>query len=202
MSRYLGPKNRIARRLGAPIFGPNKYLERKAYPPGEHGPRFRRKVSDYALALAEKQKLRFMYGIQEKQFRRYYETADRRRGITGETLLVLLELRLDNVVYRLGLATTRRAARQMCTHGHIRVNGRRVNIPSFQVRVGDEIEINPRQNSQQLARQNVEASTARPVPEWLQASPAELSGKVISEPTREQIQPIVDERVIVEFYSR
>ena len=202
MARYLGPRNRVARRLGAPVFGPNKCLDRRPYPPGQHGPRFRRKVSDYAVALTEKQKLRSQYDILERQFRRYFEIASRRRGATGEILLQLLERRLDNVVYRLGLAPTRRAARQMTSHGHVRVNGRRVNIPSFSVRPGDAIEVHPRQNSQQLARRNVEASSSRPVPEWLEVDRSAMRGKVLALPTREQIQPIVNERVIVEFYSR
>src|SRR5215472_14100939 len=135
MGRYTGPKTRISRRYGVQIFGPSKSLERKNYPPGMHGPKgSRRKQSDYAIALGEKQKLRFQYGLMEKQFRRIFETALKRRGVTGETLLQLLETRLDNVVYRLGLANTRAAARQLVSHGHVQVNSKNVNVSSFNVK--------------------------------------------------------------------
>src|SRR4029450_4754727 len=130
MDPYTGPRVRISRRFGVPIFGPTKYLERKNYGPGVHGPKSRRKHTDYALGLIEKQKLRYSYGLQERQFRGIYERALRRRGVTGETMLQILETRLDNVVFHLGFANTRAAARQMVTHGHIRVNGRKVDIPS------------------------------------------------------------------------
>src|SRR5215469_11457724 len=135
MARYTGPKTKISRRYGVPLFGASKSLERKNYPPGMHGPKgSRRKQSDYAIALGEKQKLRFQYGLMEKQFRRIFEVALKRRGVTGETLLQLLETRLDNVVFRLGLANTRSAARQLVSHGHVLVNGKSVNISSFNVR--------------------------------------------------------------------
>src|SRR5580765_4067668 len=157
MARYTGPKTKIARRYGVPLFGTSKSLERKNYPPGMHGPKgSRRKQSDYAIALGEKQKLRFQYGLMEKQFRRYFETALQRRGITGETLLQLLETRLDNVVYRLGLANTRRAARQLVSHGHVQVNGRKVNIASYNVRAGDNIGVRENPKSKQLATRNLD----------------------------------------------
>src|SRR5579862_1563691 len=135
MARYTGPKTKISRRFGVPIFGPAKAMERKNYPPGMHGPKgSRRKQSEYAVALAEKQKLRYQYGLLERQFRRYFQTARNRRGVTGETLLQLLETRLDNVVYRLGFANSRNAARQMVSHGHVAVNGRKVNVSSYTCR--------------------------------------------------------------------
>ena len=142
MGRYTGPKTRVSRRYGVPIFGSSKSLERKNYPPGMHGPKgSRRKQSDYAIALGEKQKLRYQYGLLERQFRRIFQNALRKRGVTGETLLQLLETRIDNVVFRLGLANTRSAARQLVSHGHVLVNGRGVNIASYNVKAGDEITI-------------------------------------------------------------
>src|SRR5207237_1763062 len=142
MGRYTGPKTRISRRFGVPIFGPTKSLERKNYPPGMHGPKgSRRKQSDYSVALAEKQKLRYQYGLLERQFRRYFQTALTRRGVTGEILLQLLETRRDNVVFRLGFANSRNSARQMVSHGHVAVNGRKVDVSSFNVTAGDIIEI-------------------------------------------------------------
>src|SRR6202789_2867194 len=139
MARYTGPRTKKTRRYGVPLFGPHKALERRNYPPGMQGDKGCRKQSEYATALGEKQKLRIMYGLLERQFRRYYEIALQRRGVTGETLLQLLETRLDNIVFRLGFANSRRAARQMVGHGHISVNGRRVSIPSYNVKVGDVI---------------------------------------------------------------
>src|SRR3989441_7954154 len=157
MGRYTGPKTKVSRRYGVPIFGSSKALERKNYPPGMHGPKgSRRKQSDYAIALGEKQKLRYQYGLLEKQFRRIFETALRKRGVTGETLLQLLETRLDNVVFRLGLANTRSGARQLVSHGHVLVNGRGVNIASFNVKAGDELAINDTPKSRQLALRNLE----------------------------------------------
>src|ERR1043165_8660715 len=142
MARYTGPKDKISRRFGVPIFGPTKSLERKNYPPGMHGPKgSRRKQSDYSVALAEKQKLRYQYGLLERQFRRYFQTALTRRGVTGEILLQLLETRLDNVVYRLGFANSRNAARQMVSHGHIAVNGRKTDVSSFICKPGDEVAV-------------------------------------------------------------
>src|SRR5438093_6152976 len=142
MARYTGPKTKISRRFGVPIFGPSKSLERKNYGPGMHGPKSaRRKQSEYAIALAEKQKLRYQYGLLERQFRRYFQTALTKRGVTGEILLQLLETRLDNVIYRLGLATSRPAARQLVSHGHVTVNGRKVDIPSYNVKAGDTVSV-------------------------------------------------------------
>src|SRR5881409_82753 len=158
MARYTGPRVRISRRFGLPIFGPSKYLERKNYPPGVHGPKARRKHTDYGLGLIEKQKLRYYYGLLERQFRGVYERALQRRGVTGETMLQILETRLDNVCYHLGFANSRAAARQMVTHGHVKVNGRKVSIPSFALRVNDAVKVKNTTVSRQLATKNLEIS--------------------------------------------
>lgn len=202
MARYKGPRVRISRRFGIPIFGPSKYLERRNYPPGVHGPRYRKKQTEYALALMEKQKLRYFYGLMEKQFRGVYETAARRRGVTGEQMLQILETRLDNVVYHLGFASTRAAARQMVAHGHMLVNGRKVSVPSYALKVNDVVEVKNSNVSRQLATKNMEVSTSRAVPDWLSMNKDEFKGVVMRVPSREDIQPIADEQVIVEFYSR
>ena len=165
MARYTGPKTKVSRRYGVPIFGSSKALERKNYPPGIHGPRgARRKQSDYAIALGEKQKLRYQYGLLERQFRRIFQRALRKRGVTGETLLQLLETRLDNVVYRLGFANTRSAARQLVSHGHVLVNGRRVNVASCNVKAGDEITIKDKPKSRQLVLRNLDLRRLFPCP--------------------------------------
>src|SRR5207253_1524472 len=156
MARYTGPRVRISRRFGVPIFGPSKYLERRNYGPGVHGPKSRRKHTDYGLGLIEKQKLRYYYGLLERQFRGVYERALKRRGVTGETMLQILETRLDSVVCNLGLANTRPAARQLIGHGHVKVNGRKVNISSFAVKVNDVIEIKDSNVSRQMATRNLE----------------------------------------------
>ena len=167
MARYTGPRVRISRRFGIPIFGPTKYLERRNYGPGVHGPKSRRKTTDYGLGLIEKQKLRYYYGLMEKQFRGVYEKAKNKRGITGETMLQILETRLDNVVYSLGYAATRAAARQMVNHGHITVNGRKAAIASFATKVNDVIGVKNHNVSKSLATKNLEVSTSRAVPDWL-----------------------------------
>src|SRR2546425_277931 len=167
MARYTGPRVRISRRFGIPMFGPTKYLERRNYPPGVHGPKSRRKTTDYGLGLIEKQKLRYYYGLMERQFRGVYEKALKRRGVTGEQMLQILETRLDNVVYPLGFANSRAASRQMVAHGHVRVNGRKVSIPSFALRVNDAVEVKNTTVSRQLATKNLEISPSRAVPDWL-----------------------------------
>ncbi|CAN5116713.1 30S ribosomal protein S4 [soil metagenome] len=203
MARYTGPKTKVSRRYGVPLFGPSKSLERKNYPPGMHGPKgSRRKQSDYAVALGEKQKLRYQYGLLEKQFRRIFQTALRKRGVTGETLLQLLETRLDNVVFRIGLANTRSAARQLVSHGHVQVNGRGVNIASYNVKAGDTVSIKDKPKSRQLALRNLELTQIAPVPDWLVADRDALSGKVARIPVRDEMQPMVNEQLIVELYSR
>ena len=202
MARYTGPRVRISRRFGVPIFGPSKYLERRNYGPGVHGPKSRRKHTDYGLGLIEKQKLRYYYGLMERQFRGVYERALRRRGVTGEQMLQILETRLDNVVFHLGFASTRAAARQMVAHGHIKVNGRKVDIPSFSLKVNDVIEAKEGNVSRQLATRNMELSTSRPVPDWLSLNREGFKGIVMRIPTRDEIQPIANEQAVVEFYSR
>lgn len=202
MARYTGPRVRISRRFGIPIFGPSKYLERRPFPPGVHGPKSRRKSTEYGLGLIEKQKLRYYYGLMERQFRGVYEKAMRRRGVTGEQMLQILETRLDNVVFHLGFANTRAAARQMVGHGHITVNGRKVDVSSFALRVNDVIVVKNTSVSRQLATKNLETSTSRSVPDWLSLTKEEFKGVVMRIPTRDEIQPIANEQAVVEFYSR
>ena len=202
MARYTGPRVRISRRFGIPIFGPTKYLERRNYGPGVHGPKSRRKTTDYGLGLIEKQKLRYYYGLMEKQFRGVYEKALRRRGVTGEQMLQILETRLDNVVFHLGFANTRAAARQMVNHGHVTVNNRKVSIASFALKVNDFIVIKNTNVSRQLATKNLEIATSRSVPDWLSLNKEEFKGTVMRVPTRDEIQPIANEQAVVEFYSR
>ncbi len=202
MARYTGPRTRISRRFGIPMFGPDKYLERRNYGPGVHGPKSRRKHTDYGLGLIEKQKLRYFYGLMERQFRGVYERALKRRGVTGEQMLQILETRLDNVVYHLGFAITRAAARQMVSHGHVKVNGRKVNIPSFGLKVNDVVEVRERNVSRQLATKNLELSTSKVVPDWLSLNKEAFKGIVMRIPTRDEIQPIANEQAVVEFYSR
>jgi small subunit ribosomal protein S4 len=202
MARYTGPRTRLSRRFGIPLFGPDKYLERRNYAPGVHGPKSRRKHTDYGLALIEKQKLRFFYGLMERQFRGVYERALKRRGVTGEQMLQILETRLDNVVYHLGFAITRAAARQMVGHGHVKVNGRKVNIPSFALKVNDVVEVRESNVSRQLATKNLELSTSKVVPDWLLVNKDAFKGTVMRIPTRDEIQPIANEQAVVEFYSR
>ncbi len=202
MARYTGPRTRISRRFGIPMFGADKYLERRNYGPGVHGPKSRRKHTDYGLGLIEKQKLRYFYGLMEKQFRGVYEKALNRRGVTGEQMLQILETRLDNVVYHLGFAATRAAARQMVTHGHVKVNGRKVNVPSYALKVNDIIEVKEHNVSRQLATKNLEHSTSRVVPDWMQLNKESMKGTVMRIPTRDEIQPIANEQAVVEFYSR
>ena len=202
MARYTGPRVRISRRFGIPIFGPTKYLERRNYGPGVHGPKSRRKTTEYGEGLNEKQKLRYFYGLMEKQFRGVYEKALRRRGVTGEIMLQILETRLDNVVYQLGFGSTRAAARQMVNHGHILVNGRKAAIASFALKVNDVITVKNNNVSKQLATKGLETSTSRAVPDWLSVNKEELKGVVMRIPTRDEIQPIANEQAVVEFYSR
>jgi small subunit ribosomal protein S4 len=185
-----------------PIFGPSKYLERRNYGPGVHGPKSRRKHTDYGLGLIEKQKFRYYYGLLERQFRGVYEKALRRRGVTGEQMLQILETRLDNVVFHLGFANTRAAARQMVSHGHITVNGRKVNVPSFSLKVNDVVAVKNSNVSRQLATKNLEIATSRAVPDWLSLNKEEFKGTVMRIPTRDEIQPIANEQAVVEFYSR
>jgi small subunit ribosomal protein S4 len=202
MARYTGPRVRISRRFGVPIFGPTKYLERRNYGPGVHGPKSRRKTTEYGAGLIEKQKLRYYYGLLERQFRGVYEKALRRRGVTGEQMLQILETRLDNVVFHLGFANTRAAARQLVCHGHVTVNGRKVGIPSYALKVNDVISLKNNNVSRQLATKNLEVAASRAVPDWLTLNKEDLKGSVMRIPTRDEIQPIANEQAVVEFYSR
>ena len=189
MARYTGPRDKVSRRFGVALFGSTKALEKRPFPPGQHGMRAgRKKKSDYGVMLAEKQKLRFQYGVLEGQFRKYYAEAARRRGITGDILLQLLELRLDNVVYRLGFSNTRAGARQLVSHGHITVNGKKTNIASY--------------SCQQLVTRSPDLTQATVVPDWLECDRDKLTGKIARVPSKEEIAPIVNEQLIVEFYSR
>ena len=203
MARYTGPKTKVSRRYGVLIHGSPKAFENKNYPPGQHGPKgSRRKLSDYAIALAEKQKLRFQYGVLERQFRRYFQLASSKRGVTGEILLQLLETRLDNVVHKMGFAKTLRGARQMVSHGHVSVNGRKTNASSMNVKPGDKISVKAAERSKRLAAKAIDQTSALTPPEWLLVDKENQSGTVSRIPTREDIKPIVNEQLVVELYSR
>lgn len=206
MARYRGPVGKISRRLGIGITEKGqRILSKRSFPPGQHGPSSRRRqVSDYGLQLQEKQKARYMYGVLERQFRKLFEQAQRVPGETGATLFVLLERRLDNVVYRLGLATTRAQARQIVNHGHIVVNGRKTDIPSFSVRPGDKIAVRPESRSRAYFKNLVESGElkSRKSPDWLRFNETTLEGEVITMPRREDAELGINEALIVEFYSR
>ncbi len=203
MARYTGPRVRLSRRFGVPLFGPSKYLERRPYGPGQHGPRGgRRKATDFALALAEKQKVRFYYGLMEKQFRGVYARAAAKRGVTGEIMLQILESRLDSVVYGLGFATTRAAARQMVAHGHVLVNGVKSSASSHHIRVNDVVEVKDNSGSRQLATRNQELSANREIPAWLQLQKDSFKGSLLRLPTLEELKPMGNIQTVVEFYSR
>lgn len=201
MARYIGPKSKIARKFGEPIFGADKVLEKKNYPPGQHGlNRKRKKVSEYGTQLNEKQKAKSTYGVLEKQFHRTFAEAARMDGITGENLLRLLECRLDNVVYRLGIAPTRAAARQLVSHRHITVNGQVVNIPSYSVKVGDVIGVREKSKSLEVIAESL--SGRRNHYSWLEWNGATMSGKFLQRPEREDIPENIKEQLIVELYSK
>ena len=200
MARYRGPKQKLARRFGDPIFGPSKALERKPYPPGQHGNARRRKESEYAVQLKEKQKAKHIYGLLERQFANLFDKAARKKGITGENLLQFLEARLDNVVYRLGFAQTRRQARQLVTHGHVMVNERVSNIPSHQLRPGDLVEVRPK--SKQLSAVRDAAARNRRSYPFLEVDRDALRGKLLELPQREDIPENIREQLIVELYSK
>ena len=201
MARYKGPKSKIARKFREPIFGPDKALEKKNYPPGVHGPNKRRmKRSEYAIQLAEKQKAKYTYGILERQFSNMFKKASSKSGITGEILLQLCEMRLDNVVFRLGISPSRRGARQLVTHRHITVNGKIVNIPSYSLRVGDVVSVREKSKSLQVVTASLNSD--HNVTEWLLWDSSAMSGEVKAEPTREQITENIKEQLIVELYSK
>ena len=200
MARDRGPKQKVARRFGEPIFGPSKALERKPYGPGQHGNARRRKESEYSVQLKEKQKAKYTYGLLERQFRNVFEKAARRKGVTGENLLQLLESRLDNVVYRLGFARTRRQARQLVTHGHVMVNDRVSGIPSHTLRPGDLIEVRPK--SKNIASVQDALSVNRRNFNHLEVDRDGLKGKFLDYPQRDDIPENIREQLIVELYSK
>lgn len=201
MARYRGPKTKIARRFGDPIFGPDNSFDKRNYPPGQHGlARKRGKKSEYAIQLAEKQKAKYTYGILERQFRNLFEKASRQKGITGENLLQLCESRLDNVVYRMGIAPTRRAARQLVGHRHILVNGSIVNIPSYQLQDGDTVSVRERSRSLEAINDALEGNQSRY--EWLEWNSSTKSGRYLQAPLRDQIPENIKEQLIVELYSK
>ncbi len=201
MARYTGPKTKIARKFGEPIFGPDKSFEKKNYPPGQHGNNRRRgKKSEYAVQLQEKQKAKYTYGILEKQFRNLFKKAQRQSGITGEILLQLCESRLDNVVYRMGIAPTRSAARQLVSHRHITVNGKKVNIPSYSLNAGDIVGV--REKSKSLDTIQRALSNKADVYEWITFNDEKLEGAYVALPSRIQIPENINEQFIVELYSK
>lgn len=201
MARYRGPKTKIARRFNEPIFGPSKSLQKKNYPPGQHGRNRRRKQSEYAIQLMEKQKAKYTYGVLEKQFANLFEKASRRSGITGEILLQMLESRLDNTVFRLGIAPTRRAARQLVLHKHIVVNGEVVNVPSYQIKPGDSVGVRERSKSLELITDSLATNGAKRFP-WLEWDKSEYIGKMVAVPQRDEIPENINEQLIVELYSK
>ena len=200
MARYTGPKTKISRKFGEPIFGASKALQKKAYPPGQHGRGRRKKQSEYAIQLAEKQKAKYTYGVLERQFSNTFEKATRKSGITGEVLLQLLEARLDNTVYRLGIAPTRRGARQLVSHKHITVNGELVNIPSYSLKPGDIVGVREKSKSLEAITDSV-ASNARSY-SWLEWDSSNMAGKYLNSPSREEIPENIKEQLIVELYSK
>lgn len=202
MARYTGPRSRIARKFGEPLFGPDKHLERKNFPPGQHGMnKKRKKTSEYGVQLREKQKAKYTYGILERQFRNTFEKASRSKGITGEVLLQMLEARLDNTVFRLGVAPTRAAARQLVSHRHITVNGDVINIPSYQLKPGDIIGVREKSKSLEAIVNSLTTRSFSKLP-WLEWDDAQMAGKFMSIPERTDIPENIREQLIVELYSK
>ncbi len=201
MARYTGPRAKISRRFGEPIFGPSKALAKKAYPPGHHGRGRRRKQSEYAVQLMEKQKAKYTYGVLERQFANIFSKASRKGGITGTVLLQLLESRLDNTVFRMGIAPTRRAARQLVSHKHITVNGDVVNIPSFTLRPGDKVGVREKSKSLEAVTSSLESRSGRKY-SWVEWDASQMEGIFLNVPPREEIPENIQEQLIVELYSK
>lgn len=201
MARYSGPKSKISRKFNDPIFGPSKALAKKPYGPGQHGRGRRKKQSEYATQLNEKQKAKYTYGVLERQFANLFHKASRKNGITGEILLQLLESRLDNVVFRLGISPSRRGSRQLITHKHILVNGEIVNIPSYTLKVGDIVSVREKSKSLEVVVNSLAARTGKKYP-WLDWNTSEMAGKMIHLPEREEIPENIQEQLIVELYSK
>ncbi|AUD13584.1 MULTISPECIES: 30S ribosomal protein S4 [unclassified Planococcus (in: firmicutes)] len=200
MSRYTGPAWKLSRRLGISLSGTGKELEKRPYAPGQHGANQRRKVSEYGLQLQEKQKLRFMYGVNERQFKTLFNKAGKMEGKHGENFMILLEARLDNVVYRLGLARTRRQARQLVNHGHILVDGKRVDIPSYAVKPGQTIAFREKSNNLDVVNEAIEVNSF--VPEYVSIDADKKEGTFVRLPERSELSAEINEQLIVEFYSR
>lgn len=201
MARYIGPKTRISRKFREPIFGPDKNFEKRNYPPGQHGnSKKRAKVSEYSTQLMEKQKVKYMYGILERQFAKIFDRANRMEGITGENLLKLIESRLDNVVYRLGLSSSRSGARQLVSHRHITVNGKLVNIPSYTLRAGDVVGVREKSKSLETITESLASRMAKYG--WLEWDNSQMAGKFINPPAREELTENIKEQLIVELYSK
>ena len=200
MARYTGPKTKISRKFGEPIFGASKALQKKAYPPGQHGRGRRKKQSEYAIQLAEKQKAKYTYGVLERQFANVFDKASRKSGITGEILLQLLEARLDNTVYRLGIAPTRRAARQLVSHKHVTVNGEVVNIPSYTLRPNDVVGVREKSKSLEAITDSLKSNVKGY--SWLEWDSVNMNGKFLNSPSREEIPENIKEQLIVELYSK
>jgi small subunit ribosomal protein S4 len=201
MARYRGPKAKISRKFGEPIFGPSKALQKKNYPPGHHGRSRRRKQSEYAIQLQEKQKAKYLYGVLERQFAKIFDKASRKSGVTGEILLQLLESRLDNVVYRMGIAPTRRAARQLVLHKHIVVNDEVVNVPSFNVKVGDLVGVREKSKALSAITESLAVRGTKKYP-WIEWDSNQMIGKYVSLPQRDEIPENIQEQLIVELYSK
>ena len=201
MARYIGPKSRIARRFGEAIFGPDKVLDKRNYAPGQHGVNRRKKMSEYGTQLAEKQKAKYTYGVLERQFRLLFAKASRIKGITGEILLQLLESRLDNIVYRLGIAPTRAAARQLVSHRHITIDGKVVNIPSYEVKPGQVVAVREKAKSLEVIAASLDGFNHSKY-SWLEWNEAEKAGKYLNIPQREDIPENIKEQLIVELYSK
>lgn len=200
MARYIGPKAKISRKFGEPIFGASKAAQKKAYPPGQHGRGRRKKQSEYAIQLAEKQKAKYTYGVLEKQFANVFDKASRKSGITGEILLQLLESRLDNTVYRLGISPTRRGARQLVSHNHVTVNGEVVNIPSYSLKPSDIVGVREKSKSLEAVTNSLKSNTRNY--SWLEWDTVSMSGKYLNAPSRDEIPENIKEQLIVELYSK
>ena len=203
MARYTGPKTKMARRFGDPIFGPDRSFEKRKYPPGQHGPSRRRKQkSDYAVQLTEKQKAKYTYGILERQFRNLFDKANRKSGVTGEILLQYLEARLDNTVFRLGISPTRRGARQLVSHKHILVNGKLSNVPSYHLKPGDVVSVRNKSRNLEVIQNSISAKSDIRKWSWLEWNPERMEGTFMEYPEREKIPENINEQLIVELYSK
>jgi small subunit ribosomal protein S4 len=202
MARYTGPRSRVARKFGEPIYGPDKHLDRKNFPPGQHGiTKKRKKTSEYGIQLREKQKAKYTYGVLERQFRNTFEKASRAKGVTGAVLLQMLESRLDNVVYRLGVAPTRAGARQLISHRHVTVNGKVINIPSYQLKPGDIIGVREKSKSLEIIVDSLTTRKNSKLP-WLEWDETQMAGKFMNMPERSDIPEDIKEQLIVELYSK